>query len=75
VSREMGITEFKTHLLRLTDEVVASGETIVVTRRGQPVLKVESAAPPPRSLAGSVKILVSREEFMAPFDDEWNADR
>lgn len=72
MTREMGITEFKTHLLRLADEVAASGETILVTRHGRPLLRVESAVPP-RSLAGSVRILVSREEFMAPFDDEWNA--
>lgn len=72
MAREMGITEFKTHLLRLADEVVASGEAIVVTRRGRPLLRVESAMAP-RSLAGTGRILVSDEEFMAPFDDEWDA--
>lgn len=72
MAREMGITEFKTHLLRLADEVARSGEAIVVTRRGRPLLRVESAVAR-RSLAGTARILVSREEFMAPFDDEWNA--
>lgn len=45
---------------------------IVVTRHGRPLLKVESAVPP-RSLAGSGRMLVTRGEFMAPFDDEGNA--
>lgn len=74
MAREMGITEFKTHLLRLADEVAASGEAIVVTRRGRPLLRVESAVTP-RSLRGTVHMLVSEEEFLAPFDDEWNALR
>ncbi len=74
MTRHMGITEFKTHLLRLADEVAANGETIVVTRHGRPLLRVESAAPP-RSMAGTGRMLVSREEFMAPFDDEWDALR
>jgi antitoxin (DNA-binding transcriptional repressor) of toxin-antitoxin stability system len=72
--RQMDVTEFRTHLLRCADQIIRTGETIVVTRRGQPIFRVEPAAPAPRSLAGSVRVLVSREDFMAPFNDEWNAD-
>jgi antitoxin (DNA-binding transcriptional repressor) of toxin-antitoxin stability system len=66
---QMDATEFRTHLLRCADQIVRTGETIVVTRHGQPIFRVEPVAPAPRPLAGSVRVLVSREEFMAPFDD------
>jgi antitoxin (DNA-binding transcriptional repressor) of toxin-antitoxin stability system len=72
--RQMDVTEFRTHLLRCADEIIRTGATITVTRHGQPIFRVEPVVAPPRSLAGSVSVLVSREEFMAPFDDKWNAD-
>jgi antitoxin (DNA-binding transcriptional repressor) of toxin-antitoxin stability system len=72
--RQMDVTEFRTHLLRSADQIARTGETIIVTRHGQPIFRVEPVAAPTRSLAGSARVLVSREEFMAPFDD-WEAPR
>jgi prevent-host-death family protein len=64
---------FKAQCLRLLDEVAETGETIVVTKRGRPVAKIEPVAAPP-SLQGSVVYLVSDEELIAPIDEVWNAE-
>jgi prevent-host-death family protein len=64
---------FKAHCLRLLDEVAETGETIVVTKRGKAVAKVEPIEEPP-SLKGSVIYLVSDEELIAPIDEVWNAE-
>jgi prevent-host-death family protein len=63
---------FKAQCLRLLDEVAETGETIVVTKRGKAVAKVEPIEEPP-SLKGSVIYLVSDEELIAPIDEVWNA--
>jgi prevent-host-death family protein len=64
---------FKAQCLKLLDEVAESGETIVVTKRGKPVAKLEPVEEPP-SLRGSVIYLVSDEELIAPIDEVWNAE-
>lgn len=64
---------FKAQCLRLLDEVAETGETIMVTKRGKPVAKVEPVEEPP-SLKGSVVYLVSDEELIAPIDEVWNAE-
>jgi len=64
---------FKAQCLKLLDEVAESGETIVVTKRGKPVAKLEPVEQPP-SLRGSVIYLVSDEELIAPIDEVWNAE-
>ncbi|MGH3110010.1 MAG: type II toxin-antitoxin system Phd/YefM family antitoxin [Gaiellaceae bacterium] len=64
---------FKAQCLRLLDEVAETGETIVVTKRGKPVAKLEPVEEPP-SLKGSVIYLVDDEELIAPIDEVWNAE-
>jgi prevent-host-death family protein len=64
---------FKAQCLKLLDEVAETGETIVVTKRGKPVARVEAVEEPP-SLRGSVVYLVSDEELIAPIDEVWNAE-
>jgi prevent-host-death family protein len=71
--REITATQFKTHCLRLLDEVASTGETLVVTKHGRPVARIE---PPlrPDDLRGSVKINMTDEELiyfsMGPWDME-----
>jgi prevent-host-death family protein len=72
--KEITATQFKARCLRLLDEVAESGETLVVTKRGRPVARVEPSSPRP-DLRGSVKLLVSPEEFVKPLDVEWDAER
>lgn len=65
-TREISAAKFKAQCLALLDDVAASGEELVVTKRGRPVARV-APIEPPASLLGSVKMLVSEEEFIAPF--------
>lgn len=73
ILKEITATQFKARCLRLLDEVAETGETLVVTKHGRPVARVE---PPPRlaDLRGSGKINVSDEELiyfsMGPWDME-----
>jgi prevent-host-death family protein len=65
---------FKAQCLRLLDEVAETGETIVVTKRGKAVAKLEPVEQPP-SLVGSVTFLVSDEELMEPILEPWDVER
>lgn len=71
--REITATQFKARCLRLLDQVAQTGETLVVTKHGRPVARIE---PPmrPEDLRGSVKINMSDEELiyfsMGPWDME-----
>ncbi len=73
LQREITATQFKARCLRLLDEVAETGETLVVTKHGRPVARVE---PPlrPDDLRGSVKINMTDEELiyfsMGPWDME-----
>jgi prevent-host-death family protein len=72
-SKEITATQFKARCLRLLDEVAETGETLVVTKRGRPVARVEPSSPR-RDLRGSVKLLVSPEELVKPVDVSWDAE-
>jgi prevent-host-death family protein len=73
-SRQITATEFKARCLRLLDEVADTGETLVVTKRGRPVARVEPSSPPV-DLSNSVKLLVDADEFVEPLDITWDAER
>ena len=70
--RSIPAGRFKAQCLALLDDVAATGETIVVTKRGKPVAQLIPLEPP-ASLIGSVTYLVSDEELMAPIDVVWEA--
>jgi prevent-host-death family protein len=72
--RIMSASQFKARCLAVLDEVASTGNAVIVTKRGKPVARVVPAEAPP-SLRGSVRILVSEEEFIAPLDLEWDAYR
>jgi prevent-host-death family protein len=64
--------KFKAQCLAMLDEVAATGEEIVVTKRGRAVARVVSVETP-SSLRGSVSFNVSDEELIAPLDVDWDA--
>lgn len=74
MERAIGISEFKAKCLRLADEVAVTGEPIVLTRHGRPLVRVVPVEEP-KSLKGSVTFLVSDEELIAPLDEDWDAER
>jgi prevent-host-death family protein len=67
--RTIPASQFKAKCLALLDEVAATGESIVVTKRGKPVAQVVPAEEP-RSLIGTVTYHMSDEEFVN-FSLDW----
>lgn len=67
-------TKLKAQLLGALDEVQSTGRPYVVTKHGKPVAKIVPITDD-RPLLGSVKMLVSEEELLAPIGIEWNAAR
>jgi prevent-host-death family protein len=72
--RTIAASKFKAECLALLDDVATTGQEIVVTKRGKPVARVVPVEPP-RSLEGSVTILVSEEELLAPLYGDWDVDQ
>jgi prevent-host-death family protein len=70
-TRMVSASQFKAQCLAMLDEVAATGEEIVVTKRGRAVARV-LAAGEPASLRGSVSFNVSDEELTRPLDVAWD---
>ncbi len=73
-ARLIAAGRFKAECLALLDDVAASGQPIVVTKRGKPVAQVVPVEELP-SLRGSVTYLVSDEELIEPIDEAWDVER
>jgi prevent-host-death family protein len=74
VDKTMPISKAKAQLLAVADRVASTGEPVIVTRRGKPLVRLVPIEPPP-SLEGSVTFLVSEEELIyAPLAD-WDIDK
>jgi prevent-host-death family protein len=72
VEKTIPITEAKAKLIAVADQVASTGEAIVVTRRGKPLVRLVPITPPP-SLDGSVTFLVDEDDLIyAPLGD-WDA--
>ncbi len=70
--RTIPASQFKAQCLAMLDEVAATGEEIVVTKRGRAVARV-LAATEPKSLRGSVTFNAPDEELIEPVDVDWHA--
>ena len=64
--------EFKAHCLALLDEVEATGQAIVVSKRGRPVARVVPIVDEVPDLRGSV---VVQNDLLSPIDEDWDALR
>ena len=66
--------EFKAKCLRLMDEVAATGEPVIVTKRGKPVVQLVPAVKKPRTLRGFLKGSIEvTGDIISPIDVEWDA--
>lgn len=70
--RTVSASRFKAECLAMLDEVAATGEEIVITKRGRALARL-TAAEAPSSLKGSVTYNVSDEQLIEPIDVDWNA--
>lgn len=70
MTRSIAASEFKAKCLALLDEVAETRQSIVITKRGKAVARVEPADAP-ISLIGTARQLVSDEEFLKPLYEDW----
>lgn len=71
--RTIPAAAFKARCLALLDEVAASRETIVVTKRGRPVARLVAMDDVEKApLRGSVII---RGDIVGPLRERWDAER
>jgi prevent-host-death family protein len=71
----MKASEFKAKCLAVMDEVAKSGQAVVVTKNGKPLVElVPHQAKQKRSLIGLLKDdLVIKGDIISPIDVEWDA--
>ena len=73
--KKMTATAFKANCLKIMDEVQASREPVVITKRGKPVVKIVRAEPYPDDIfgfmSGKVEIVGDIE---SPIED-WNTPK
>ncbi|MHB1207965.1 MAG: type II toxin-antitoxin system Phd/YefM family antitoxin [Rhodospirillaceae bacterium] len=75
MTKIMKASEFKAKCLAVMDEVAATGEGVVVTKNGKPVVElVPYKKTAERNLIGLFKgDLVIKGDIISPIDVEWDA--
>jgi prevent-host-death family protein len=79
MNKMVGTAEFKAHCSRIMAEAERTGETVVITKRGKPIMELKPIKRRERrSIIGALKGSVLKYE--RPFDpacepEEWNAVR
>ena len=76
--RTMGAGEFKARCLKVMDQVRATREPVVITKRGRPVAKLVPADKPRDDIFGCLKgvfKIVGDIESPAVEPEEWEANR
>jgi prevent-host-death family protein len=74
--RTMSAAEFKAKCLQAMEQVAATGEPIVVTKRGKPIAQLAPVSRKPKTLRGFLKGRVkTRKDIISPVKVVWNADR
>ena len=74
--KEIGAAKFKAQCLGIIDEVAATGEAVVVTKRGKPKVRIVPVEDGDMPYAGFGYMKGRGEivgDIMAPIDVEWNA--
>ena len=73
---EISAAEFKAKCLKLMDEIARTRKSIVITKRGKPLVKLVPADHAPRKpLYGCMAGTVTYEgDLLAPLDVEWEAE-
>ncbi len=75
VAMEISVSQFKAKCLSMIEEVARTGLSLIVTKRGKPIVKVISlGVKEPQSLLGSVEY-EREEDLLDPVDEPWEADR
>jgi len=76
MTRTMQATEFKARCLEVMDQVARTGESVTVTKRGRPVVRVAPVVRRPTTLRGFMKGRVrSTGDVVSPTGVEWEVER
>jgi len=76
--KTMGISEFKAQALKVLDFIAKSHESLIITKRGKPLVQINSCAsedicPKPGKLA---ETLVFEKDIVTPLgESDWEACR
>jgi antitoxin (DNA-binding transcriptional repressor) of toxin-antitoxin stability system len=76
--KTMGISEFKAHALKILDLIAKSHESLIITKRGKPLVQINPCAsdnpePQPGKLA---ETLVFEKDIVTPLgQDDWEVCR
>jgi len=72
-AKQINISEFKTHCLKLLDETSRKGKEYTITKKGQPIARVVPIQKNFKSLRGSMEGLIKIHGDIVHFDtsDEW----
>lgn len=65
-------SEFKAKCLRMLDEIAEHGDTLIITKRGKPVAKVQPVQPQREPIWGSWKGIVKIKGDIVNFHDDWS---
>ena len=72
--RGIGATEFKARCLELMDLVAATGNPVVISKRGKPIVRLVPVQERPRSIVGALKGHARiRGDIVSPVDVRWDA--
>ena len=67
-------TEFKARCLELMDRVAATGNPLVITKRGRAIVRLVPAQQRPRSIVGALKGHARIQgDIVSPIDVRWEA--
>ena len=67
--------EFKAKCLKLMDRVAETGEPLVITKRGKPVVELIPPRAKPEPFVGRLKGSITYEgDLISPIDVVWNAE-
>lgn len=71
------VSDFKTRCLAIIEQVHSGGETVLLTRRGKPIVRVMPAtepAPAPRTLGGMAGEASAKGDLVhTSFESDWEA--
>lgn len=74
--KTMAITEFKAHALRVLSDVAEGRETVLVTKRGKPLVEIVPHVEPEPQAGRLAETLVFEKDILAPLGaDMWDAGK
>ena len=74
MENKITISYFKTHCLKIFDDIQKTHQTITVTKRDKPIAKIEPINHKSSSLFGLFKNKAEIKSDIISIDDKWDAE-